>query len=267
MTRVGWENEEILDQFRQWLTRTGEEIEALDEGMSDSDESAGDPLPEVGLLQVAEALTAMRHELKLETRGARDLRDAVQAALEGLEAAERRMESLRASEEESVRKAVAAVIEDLVTLDESLGRGAKAFTHTHRQMTESVPRRLQAAIDEEFAKLPWWRRRLVAGWHHAVRREATEAFADTTEREFATLMQGFGLIRSRVEQALKRHSVRRVECVGGPVDPSRMSVVELVDDPDLEPETVVEEIRPGYLWHDRVIRFAEVRAVASQSSR
>ena len=43
-----------------------------------------------------------------------------------------------------------------------------------------------------------------------------------------------------------------------------MTVIDLVDDPASEPETVVEEVRPGYVWRGRVVRFAEVRAVGSR---
>ncbi|MFO7904725.1 MAG: nucleotide exchange factor GrpE, partial [Pirellulaceae bacterium] len=37
-------------------------------------------------------------------------------------------------------------------------------------------------------------------------------------------------------------------------------------DSHLPPETVVEVVRPGYLWGSRVVRYAEVRAVASRKT-
>jgi molecular chaperone GrpE (heat shock protein) len=42
-----------------------------------------------------------------------------------------------------------------------------------------------------------------------------------------------------------------------------MTVVELVDAPGVPAESVVAELRPGYTWRERVIRFAEVRAARS----
>ena len=265
MTRTWWDNEEILHQFREWLTQTGAELEALDGEASEHDAGAGgdetvDPLPDVGLLQVVEAFTALRHELKLETRSTRGLQETVQSALQGMAAAQRSLESVQAREREAALAASGPIIEDLVALDEALGRGARVFAATHRQMTESAPQRLREALDESFRRLPWWRRRLFRSWHQHVLRSSVEALARVAEEEFASLMQGYGLIRSRVERALQQHSVRRIECVGRRVDPAQMTVVELVDDPHAEPETVVDEVRPGYLWEDRVIRFAEVRA-------
>ena len=45
-----------------------------------------------------------------------------------------------------------------------------------------------------------------------------------------------------------------------------MTVVEVVDDPLRPPGLVVEEMRPGYYWKDKVIRFAEVRAVQGRTA-
>jgi molecular chaperone GrpE len=39
-----------------------------------------------------------------------------------------------------------------------------------------------------------------------------------------------------------------------------MKVLELVEAPGVAPETVVDELRPGYVWRGLVVRYAEVRA-------
>lgn len=270
MTRTWWDNEEILRQFREWLTQTATELEALDgdsaeHGAATCSDETVDSLPDVGLLQVVEAFTALRHELKLETRSTRGLQETVQSALQGMAAAQRSLESVQAREREAALAAGGPIIEDLVALDEALERGARAFAAIHRQMTDSAPRRLHETLHEGFRRLPWWRRRLFRSWHQHVLRHSAEALARVTEEEFASLMQGYGLIRARADRALTQHSVRRIECVGRRLDPAQMTVVELVDDPHAEPETVVDEVRPGYLWEDRVIRFAEVRAVRSMA--
>jgi hypothetical protein len=43
--------------------------------------------------------------------------------------------------------------------------------------------------------------------------------------------------------------------------------VELIDDASVKPETVVEEIRPGYSYGGEVVRFAEVRASKGRPAR
>ena len=84
--------------------------------------------------------------------------------------------------------------------------------------------------------------------------------------EFARVMEGYQLIQGRVQQELRKQGLRRVVTVGQRVDPTCMTVVDIVDDPSLPPETVVEELRPGYLWRKTVIRCADVRAVKSRGS-
>jgi molecular chaperone GrpE len=270
MTRTWWDNDEILHQFRDWLTQTGEEIDALEETRNGTAvligeaDDVSDPLPEIGLLQVVEALTALRQEVKLETRSSRGLKETVETALQGMDTAQRSFESVQPREQEAVRRVATPIVEDLVALDEALMRGEKAFASAHRQLTETGPQRLADAIEARFRSLSWWRRLLFRRWYRQMQQEMTEAIARSNEQEFSILQQGYALIRSRLERAMKQHSIERMDCLGQPVDPSRMTVVELVEVPDAAPETVVEVVRPGYLWQGRVIRFAEVRAVPSR---
>ena len=64
---------------------------------------------------------------------------------------------------------------------------------------------------------------------------------------------------------MSQHQVRRIACVGRTFDPAQMTAVGLVHSPQVAPNTVVEELRPGYLWRDKIVRFAEVH-VASRDS-
>ncbi len=44
-----------------------------------------------------------------------------------------------------------------------------------------------------------------------------------------------------------------------------VEVVEIADAAGHAPGTVIEELRPGYRWNGRVVRFAEVRAVRERT--
>ncbi len=61
---------------------------------------------------------------------------------------------------------------------------------------------------------------------------------------------------------MQEQSIVRMECVGKPADPNSMTVIEAVNETGRLPGTVVEEVRPGYFWKGKVLRFAEVKAVA-----
>ncbi len=62
---------------------------------------------------------------------------------------------------------------------------------------------------------------------------------------------------------MAKEGLYRMASVGLPVDPHAMTVVEVVEGDGHAPGTVVEEIRPGYRWNDKVVRYAEVRAARS----
>ena len=61
--------------------------------------------------------------------------------------------------------------------------------------------------------------------------------------------------------------VAHLACEGKPVDPELMTVIEVVDEPRERPGTVAKELRRGYTWRGRVIRFAEVQAVRGPGIR
>ena len=80
---------------------------------------------------------------------------------------------------------------------------------------------------------------------------------------FEALLEGYDLIRSRLRRALQAEGIERIECLGRPVDPERMLVLAVVEDPNRPPGEVIEEVRRGYTWRQRVLRAAEVRASRS----
>jgi molecular chaperone GrpE len=89
--------------------------------------------------------------------------------------------------------------------------------------------------------------------------------AETQTPVLSTLAEGYQLISARLQRMLSEHRIERLTCLGRRVDPTRMKVIELVDAPDAAPETVVDELRPGYVWRGQVVRYAEVRATRAVS--
>lgn len=279
--RSWWDNEEILRQFHDWLVGTEEEVEAVDhEGPAAPDPAAQDPaaetpdtantpapkLPEVGLLQVVEAFSAMRHEIKLYTKGTRNLEGAVERSLERLEAASRAFKSVQSKEQEAVDYTSRPMVEALIDLHESFLRAGGVLHAAYEQLTQSAPAQLSQHLDEQLERQPWWRRWAVRRWHIHIRDLVHAAHAETAKRELAGFMEGFQMIQNRLLRALADNNIQRLDETGGAVDPTHMMVVELLTDSDLPAESVVEVVRAGYLWGSRVVRYAEVRAVASQKT-
>ena len=211
--------------------------------------------------------TAMRHELKLQTKSSRGLEESVQSARQGLDEAIRHFRSIQSREEQSAERAALPLAEAMAGLDEGLWRAGMAFEQAHDQITRAVPQRVRQVLAEEFERLPTWRKWLVGNWPERLQRRCAEVVSDLNAEEFVRLLDGFRLIQQRTQQELERHSLRRLDVVGRRVDPACMTVVAVADSSEGPAETVVEELRPGYYWRDRVLRFAEVRAVAATKQR
>lgn len=258
------EQDEILHRFQDWLTQTNRELAQLageTSGPAEPSPQADSPPPQpVGLLPLVEAFTALRHELKLQTKSARGLEESLTAALAGLERAMDRFSSVEPREAAAAEKALRPLVESLIELDEALRRGARAVSGSQQRLSEDLPRRLQEDLEQRFARLSAWQRWRAGPWHAEVLQSVGQLIAQTQAPLLASLGDGYELICGRLQRMLAEHRIERLACRGQAVDPARMRVVELVEAPGVPPETVVEEIRPGYAWRGHVLRYAEVRA-------
>ena len=80
------------------------------------------------------------------------------------------------------------------------------------------------------------------------------------ERAMVALREGQAMSLRRLERILDEQQVRPLETVGQSVDPHRMRVVEVEQQPDQPTGVVLRELRRGYTWHDELLRAAEVIA-------
>lgn len=247
-----WEPEEaILADFRQWLRQT----RAAD--APDGDEVAA---PAVGWGDLVEAFTALRHELKLQTRSARGLQEQSAAAIDAMQhavAALTEAPPAPAGNERDARR----LAETLAGLHEAMDRGARAVEAVRRTLETPAGERMAAMLDEEYARLSRWRRWAVRPWRDQVLAASAATTGPNPSDAFRALADGYTMIQARLERAMREHELERIACVGRPADPHSMMVVAVVDDPQQAEGTVVEEVRPGYRWKGEVLRVAEVTAV------
>ena len=261
----GWpDNETLLGQFRQWLQETRAEADALPDAEEIlAEASASRP---VGLRQLIEEFTALRHEVKLGTKSARGLAEKTEQVLAATQQAMEQLRSVEAKEAEVGRSSAKPLVESLVELDEALGRGRAAIDTARRRILEDLTGHVQQQLDDLVLRLPPWRRWLCRSWCRRARETLLQRVGLTHREIFDSLVEGYQLILNRLERAMKKAELYRIECVGRPVDPNLMTVVEAVDDPLRPPGLVIEEVRPGYYWKGKVLRFAEVRAVQGRTT-
>lgn len=75
----------------------------------------------------------------------------------------------------------------------------------------------------------------------------------------ARLLQGIALIEKEFLRVLSKHGITPIETSGKTFDPAFHEVLAVVDGDGAAPNAVVEEMRRGWLCHDRVLRAALVK--------
>ncbi len=257
------DHEKILSRFREWLDQTQAEYALLDEPAAD------EPLPgePVGLYQLAEQLSALRHEVKLLTKASRGAEERNEATLLSMNAAIEQFRAVAPHEDAAVQQTARPLVEAIVQLDESLVRGRRVIEQARQRILEEWSAELKEVrdhLDQLYHTQPWWRKTLVRPWHQATRDVYSGRSLETGRSIFDSLLEGYDLIQGRLRRSMQEQSIVRMECIGKLADPHCMTIVEVVSDPGRRPGTVLEEIRPGYYWDGKVFRFAEVKAVSER---
>jgi molecular chaperone GrpE len=234
-----------------------------------------------GIVDVVEAFTAMRHELKLQSKEGRKLVAAVEEAVARLETAlaERSANREPANRERTPAEGTA-----------KHGPAAKAWAETVAELDETVQRSVAAAIgfleprrgdddeagqgrteagllaecEADYRRLPAWRRWAARPLYQSLRTAVHGQQKQEREKLQATL-EGLRLMQQRVARVTADCQIERVETLGQPFDPNKMNALEAV--PRASPEAtaapaageVVEQLRPAYYWGGNLLRYAQVR--------
>ena len=73
-----------------------------------------------------------------------------------------------------------------------------------------------------------------------------------------SLVEGVALVVRSLLDALEKHGVTRVTAKGEPFDPTRHEAMAQAESTQVAPNTVIDEYRPAYLLHGRLLRPALV---------
>ena len=124
--------------------------------------------------------------------------------------------------------------------------------------TQNVRRRLEAEKDQasSYAAAGFARDMLAIKDHldRALAAVSDELRADKTAAQF---LAGIEATSRELDAVFQRNGVTRIKSVGEPLDPHRhQAMVEMPS--DQEPGTIVEEMQPGYMMKDRLLRPALV---------
>lgn len=130
--------------------------------------------------------------------------------------------------------------------------------------TQNVRRRLEQELQQatSYAAAGFARDMLAIKDHldRALAVVGDDLRADKTASQF---LAGIEATSRELESVFARHGISRVKSVGEPLDPHRHQAMLEIPTGDAEPGTIVEEMQPGYMMKDRLLRPALV-AVAKK---
>lgn len=79
------------------------------------------------------------------------------------------------------------------------------------------------------------------------------------------MLEGIKLVQKEFHRVLEDSGVKKIDTVGKQFDPNLHEAVMAIETADLPDGEIVEEVRSGYTFNDRLLRAAQVR-VAKNSS-
>ena len=74
----------------------------------------------------------------------------------------------------------------------------------------------------------------------------------------SNFLAGIESTARELEQVFTRHGITRIDAMGEQLDPHKHQAMMEVPSPDAEPGTIVQEMQPGYMLKDRLLRPALV---------
>jgi len=125
--------------------------------------------------------------------------------------------------------------------------------------TQNVRRRLEAEKEQasSYAAAGFARDMLAIKDHldRALAAVGDDLRADKTAAQF---LAGIEATARELEAVFQRNGVTRIKSVGEALDPHRHQAMVELPSEDAEPGTIVEELQPGYMMKDRLLRPALV---------
>jgi molecular chaperone GrpE len=236
----------VLADFREWLG------EIREQGTGDRGQSPAAGVLAPDLFSLVDQFTALRHEVNMQTRAARAAVEQNAEVLRHLE--EARAEPEASAEDDDLRSTAKAMIDVADALALSLNQIERLRESIEPLLADlAEPPPTPTPAPGLFARLFGARPAPAAG------DERSRQAASKLRQLAAAAGDGYAMSLRRVERILPTLQLEAIACTGEEFDPDLMEVVEVVADPDQSSGAVVEEVRPGYLWRGKVLRFAQVK--------
>lgn len=210
----------------------------------------------LGAMDIVEAFTALRHELKLQVRGGRELQQSLLDSVQRLEqrVATQPVAVVATSASESRRMA-----EAIADIEESLQRAIESIVKK-----PAAARKVDSLLirfDEMVSKGPWIAKTFARKWLEALRATLAHSIASEVPSEAAqdSTHRGLELLLARVHRLMNQCEIHRVDVLHQAFDAETMNAVDVIVDRTVPTNHVAQQLRPLYRWRNTMLRCAEVR--------
>jgi molecular chaperone GrpE len=130
--------------------------------------------------------------------------------------------------------------------------------------TQNVRRRLEQDLAQSTSyAAAGFARDMLAIKDHLERALAAVSDELRSDKLASSFLDGIEATARELEQVLTRHGVSRIKAVGEKLDPHKHQAMVELPSADAEPGTIVEEMQPGYMMKDRLLRPALVGVAKS----
>ena len=208
----------------------------------------------LGAADIVEAFTILRHEIKLQVRGGRELQQSLQESLQRLE--QRMATPPTVAESVHENRKMAEVIAEI---EESLHRAIESIV----QQPEIAPSESNVLhrYDQLVSNAPWIAKTFAGKWLEDLRAGLAQSIfaAKQTEPTQDATYRGLDLLLARVHRLMKQCDIERVDVLHLPFDSETMNAIDLIVDPSVPSTHVAQQLRPLYRWRNKPLRCAEVR--------
>jgi molecular chaperone GrpE len=125
--------------------------------------------------------------------------------------------------------------------------------------TQNVRRRLEAELQQATSyAAAQFARDMLAIKDHVERALAAVSDELRTDKVASQFLAGIEATARELESVFAKHGISRIKSVGEKLDPNRHQAMMEIPSDQAEPGTIVEEMQPGYVLKDRLLRPALV---------
>ncbi len=217
-------------------------VEAKGEG---KEELSGGEISEEKIRELMEADVDELSDEELRAL-VRRLRDALREALRAYEEKSNELRDLQ--EKTSMYKAAFDRFNQLATAYQQLKEDYDSYRARIQRNLQKLEREVKERVLSKFITI-------LDNFDYALK--ATDNIDNPNALK--DILEGIKMIKTQIEDLLAEEGLEIIDAKGEKFDPKYHEVFEVVENPDLPDETVVEQIRKGYKLMDKVIRPALVK--------